>query len=179
MTSDRRPRMTAEDVRRHYARMGLAVPDEVERELDRESGKVAKLDDHRGKHWAAGIQRGRREDLGNIYFRSRCEANWGRWLNYQGIRWEYEPKTFDFLPFKQYRANTSYTPDFYLLDTDEYHEVKGWMTPDSKTKLARMRLWYPGVRVRLVMWDEVAEVEKKLGRVIPGWELGEERRRTG
>lgn len=175
MKSDHRPRMTPDQVRSHYKRLGLDVPAEVERTLAAGGGKVVDLDGRRRGHWASSIERGRREDLGNIFFRSRCEANWARWLTYQGLRWEYEPKVFDFLPFKTYRANTSYKPDFYLPDADEYHEVKGWMTPDSKTKLARMRLWYPQVKVRLVMWDEVREVERKLGRIIPGWEFGKER----
>lgn len=170
-------RWTPGQVRAHYARIGRAIPAEVEVVLEA-SGQVGQAARHPG-HWAAHIERGRRADLNNIYFRSRAEANWARFLTYQGIRWEYEPETFDFLPFRQYRRNTSYTPDFWLPDFGWYDEIKGWMTPNSKTKLARMTLHYPQVKIRLVLWPELREVEAKLGRVIPGWEFGGEEKRTG
>ena len=123
-----------------------------------------------GSHWSIGIKRGKREDLGGVSFRSAMEANYCRYLNYIGARWEYEPRVFDFLPFYPYRANSTYKPDFYLPDTDEYIEVKGYMTRQSKTKLKRMAKHYPEIKIWLVSTDEMKEIERKLGRVIPGWE---------
>ena len=84
---------------------------------------------------------GKRSDLGNRYFRSSWEANIARYYNFIGVKWEYEPKTFVFENIT--RGSVSYTPDFYLPDTDEWVEVKGWMDGKSKTKLKRFKNQYP------------------------------------
>jgi len=83
---------------------------------------------------------GFREDL-NCYFRSRWEANTARYWNLLKIKWQYEPKEFEFKGIK--RGNRFYKPDFYLPETDKYVEVKGWFTPDDKTKIRRFKKYYP------------------------------------
>lgn len=84
-------------------------------------------------------QHGKRDDLGDIAFRSRKEANIARWLNWLGIEWEYEPKEFEF-PVK--RGIRFYTPDFFIPEDAIWYEVKGWMNPESITKLRRFRKYY-------------------------------------
>jgi hypothetical protein len=111
-------------------------------------------------------QRGRRPDLGNIFFRSKWEANVARYLTFIGCRWEYETKTFEF-PIKH--GITRYKPDFHLLDQGEYWEVKGYLDAPSKTKLKRMAKYFPDVKVRLITKTEYNEF-KKWARLIPGWE---------
>lgn len=123
---------------------------------------------------------GRREDLDGRYFRSMWEANWARYLNWlQHIgeiqRWAYEPRTFYFHGIK--RGSRSYTPDFQVVNRDssiEYHEVKGWMDPQSATKLKRMRKYYPQVTVILVDQAAYAAVARQLRRFIPRWESAPE-----
>lgn len=69
--------------------------------------------------------------------------------------WEFEPQTFWFE--KVLRGVRSYLPDFRITWHDgsvEYHEVKGWLDPKSKTKLKRMRIYYPQVRIELLMKKE-------------------------
>lgn len=88
----------------------------------------------------ASIQ-GKRPDLGDNFFRSSWEANVARWLNYQNIQWEFEPKTFYFNKYK--RGARSYTPDFYLPKTKEWIEVKGYLNTEGKTKLKRFKENYP------------------------------------
>lgn len=111
-----------------------------------------------------------------IYFRSRWEANWGRyleWLKSRGdiAEWEHEPETFWFLKIK--RGVRSFLIDFRVTERSGavvYHEVKGWMDPRSKTKLKRMAKYYPDVRVIVIDKRTMADLAAKLGRVIPGWE---------
>lgn len=112
---------------------------------------------------------GRRADLGDRYFRSGYEANYARFLTYSKIAWEYETKTFWFDGIK--RGTRSYTPDFYLPGEDAFHEVKGWMDPKSKTKLARMKRYHPAVKVVIIdaAWFAAAE-RQGLCSIIPGWE---------
>lgn len=119
---------------------------------------------------------GRREDLGNRYFRSSWEANWARYLNWLiqigEIRsWEYEIDTFEFSRIK--RGNRTYTPDFKITNSNgstEYHEVKGYMDKSSKTKLDRMARYYPNIRVILIDEPAYKAIASQFKRSLPGWE---------
>lgn len=112
---------------------------------------------------------GRRDDLGGQYFRSRYEANYARFLNFAKEPWTYEKKTFWFLNIK--RGVRSYTPDFFLPNKNEFHEVKGWMDAKSKTKLKRMAKYYPEIKIVIVdgLWFKAAN-KRGLCRIVPGWE---------
>lgn len=111
---------------------------------------------------------GKREDLGNTYFRSSMEANIARYYNFLGIEWQYEPCEFEF-PIK--RGIRFYKPDFYLPATDTYIECKGWMDAKSKTKLKRMEKYHPDVKLQLLLWHEYTEIARQVSRLIPNWEV--------
>lgn len=118
---------------------------------------------------------GRRPDIGDMYFRSAWEANYARylkWLQARGDidRWEYEPETFWFLSIK--RGVRSYKPDFRVWEKGGSYlvEIKGWMDPKSKTKLKRMKKYYPHERVDVVGPKQYADLKAKLSRIIPSWE---------
>lgn len=121
-------------------------------------------------------RRGRRDDLGDRFFRSSWEANYARFLEWQRQRgliaaWEYEPETFWFENIR--RGVRSYLPDFRVTESDGrryYVEVKGWMDAKSKTKLARMRKYYPDVELRVVDAKTYQSIARQLAAVIPGWE---------
>lgn len=121
---------------------------------------------------------GKRADLGGLYVRSAWEANYARYLNWLVAQdvikaWEYEPDTFWFLHIK--RGTRSYTPDFKIHNNDgsvEYHEVKGWMTPKSKTQLKRMARYHPDVKVIIVDADAYRAIARQAKRLIPRWETG-------
>lgn len=120
--------------------------------------------------------KGRRADLGDLYFRSRWEANYARYLNYLMDRdeitaWEHEPDTFWFEKIK--RGVRSYLPDFkvYVEGESYYVEVKGWFDSKSKTKLKRMKIYHPGVKLKLVDEFSYKKLEKEFSGLIEGWEL--------
>ncbi len=48
------------------------------------------------------------------------------------ILWEYETQTF---PIIIDNKKTSYTPDFYLPETDMFIEIKGWMRTRDQKKI--------------------------------------------
>lgn len=83
------------------------------------------------------------------YFRSGWELKYANFLETlkksKAIKdWTYEEDTFWFEKIK--RGVRSYTPDFKIYfndDSYEYHEVKGWMDPKSKTKIKRFEKYYP------------------------------------
>ena len=80
---------------------------------------------------------GYREDLGQ-YFRSEWEAAYARYLNDNNIDWSYEIYGFILSNEKKY------LPDFYLPQTDEWVEVKGWWDNKSLEKCNLFEADYPG-----------------------------------
>ena len=70
---------------------------------------------------AARAKSGIRPDIDpNLYFFSRWEANFARILNLLNIKWEFQYKTFDL-------KSQKYTPDFYIVETDTYIEIKNFL----------------------------------------------------
>jgi hypothetical protein len=106
-----------------------------------------------------------------MFFRSRWEANYGLYLTFlvkqkQIIKWEYEPDVFIFDKIKF--GTRSYRPDFKIYNKDltiEYHEVKGYMTPRSKTQIKRMAKYYPKIKLIIIDKEAYREIKRKLGRM--------------
>lgn len=104
-----------------------------------------------------------------FFARSSWETGYATFLELQkrggAIRdWGYEPKTFWFEKIR--RGVRSYTPDFKVTlpdGSEEFHEVKGYMDQRSKTKLKRMRIYYPSVRMVLVDGNTYKSLSKKIG----------------
>jgi len=117
---------------------------------------------------------GFREDIG-IYVRSSWEANYCRYLNWLKdngkIRsWGYETETF---PFPIKRGAIDYKPDFKVEYADrhiEYHEIKGWLDPTSKTKLKRMAKYYPEIKIRLVDAAAMRDLNALFKKMLAHWE---------
>jgi hypothetical protein len=109
-----------------------------------------------------------------IFARSRWEANIAAYFeflkkNNEIKDWEHEPTTFWFLEIK--RGIRSYKPDFLITRNDGtqyYEEVKGWMDDKSKTKLNRMRIYYPKIDIRVLGEDRYKAISKNKS-VIPNW----------
>ena len=80
-----------------------------------------------------------------IKFRSSWEVKYVKYLDKNGIKWEYEPKVF-----KIENLNTHYTPDFYLPDLDKYVEIKGHWYPGNKEKFLEFKRCYPHIFICLL-----------------------------
>jgi hypothetical protein len=102
----------------------------------------------------ARTKKGIREDVHPLYsFRSATEANFARLLNYWGITWRYEERSFTFSTFK--KPPFVYVMDFIIDKVDKRHkdvpkeitegfiEVKGYMNASSRQKLRRLKKEYP------------------------------------
>ncbi|KKR00165.1 MAG: hypothetical protein UT24_C0016G0054 [Candidatus Woesebacteria bacterium GW2011_GWB1_39_12] len=102
----------------------------------------------------------------NIYFRSKWEANYAVYLDFlkknNSIKdWLFEKDVFIFQKIKF--GTRSYRPDFKVFNNDgtfEYHEIKGWMDKKSKTKLNRMRIYFPNIKMVLIQQNEYREIMK-------------------
>jgi hypothetical protein len=113
---------------------------------------------------AARGKAGIRKDISkNIYFYSRWEANIARLFNYLGIKWEYQPKTFNLV-------SQNYTPDFYLSEYSTYIEVKNFLWKYSKIRDKKFRKLYPDISLKLLLKDEYLKLENKYSKFINNWE---------
>lgn len=92
------------------------------------------------------------EAIAAARFAHESEAEFARILDFYGIRWEYEPRSFPLEWDEGGRVTESFSPDFYLPDLDLYIELttlKQSLVTRKNRKLRRMRELYPGVRVRI------------------------------
>lgn len=107
-----------------------------------------------------------------IFFRSSWEANIALYLDFlikqkQIKKWEYEIDTFWFEKIR--RGIRSYKPDFKIFNnngTIEYWEIKGFLDSKSKTKLKRMKKYYPKIKLILIEKEEYTDIKNKIGKLL-------------
>ena len=99
---------------------------------------------------------GKRADIrGGTFFRSKTEANFARILELwkkQGVikEWDYEQEEYEF-PVS--RGIRSYKIDFRVWENHggiSRYEIKGYMDRVSKTKLNRMKKYFPDIKIIVV-----------------------------
>jgi hypothetical protein len=80
------------------------------------------------------------------------EKEFARVLDYYGIRWEYEPRTFALEWDEEHNVSQAFSPDFYLPDQDLYVELttaRPKLVTIKNKKIRRMAELYPEVNVQL------------------------------
>jgi len=88
-----------------------------------------------------------------IKMRSSWEVAYAKWLDKKNIKWQYEPKTFELS-----KENT-YTPDFYLPETDTYVEIKGRWYNDAKKKFKLFQKKYYSINLILLTRKELRKLK--------------------
>ena len=83
-----------------------------------------------------------------IWMRSSYEMKYAKYLDNQGIKWLYESKTFDL-------GNTTYTPDFYLPNKNQYIEIKGYWRKGIKEKFNLFKILYPQINIKIIMKEDL------------------------
>jgi hypothetical protein len=100
-------------------------------------------------------------------FAHASEAELARILDYYGVRWEYEPRTFPILWNTDGKVVESFSPDFYLPELDTYVELttlKQSLVRRKNRKLRRLRELYPDIRVKLFYGKDFRALMLKYGR---------------
>ena len=85
-------------------------------------------------------------------FVNEAELEYAKILDYYGVPWMYEPRTFVLERDADGRVVEAFTPDFYLPDQDLYLEVtvmKQSLVTRKNRKLRRLRELYPEVKIKL------------------------------
>lgn len=94
------------------------------------------------------------------------EETFARILDYYGIRWDYEPRTFELEWDETGKVAVAFTPDFYLPDEDLYVELttlRPKLMRQKHAKLRRMQELYPEVKVKLFRRQDLRDMMIKFG----------------
>jgi hypoxanthine phosphoribosyltransferase len=102
-------------------------------------------------------------------FANEAELECAQILDFHGIPWEYEPRTFTLDVDDNGNTLEAFTPDFYLPEQDLYLEIttmKQALVTRKNRKMRRLRELHPGIRVKLFYKSDVQALAEK-------YELGE------
>jgi len=102
-----------------------------------------------------------------VAFEHASEAEIARLLDFYGVRWEYEPRSFPIEWADDGRMTQSFTPDFYLPDYDLFLEVttiKPSLSNRKNRKIRLLRELYPETQIKLLVLRDVEALMMKYGR---------------
>jgi len=103
-------------------------------------------------------------------FAHESEEEFARLLDFYGIRWEYEPRSFALERDDAGRVLESFSPDFYLPDFDLYIELttlKQSLVTRKNRKVRRLRELYPDVRLKIFYGRDYRSLLVKYGLARP------------
>src|SRR5918992_871605 len=93
-----------------------------------------------------------------------AERECARVLDYYGVPWEYEPRTFVLEEDDEGRTVEAFTPDFYLPEQDLFVEItvmKQSLVTRKNRKLRKLRRLYPDVRVKLFYRRDIERLAQR------------------
>jgi bifunctional protein TilS/HprT len=105
-----------------------------------------------------------------VRFAHNSERQFAKLLDFYGIGWEYEPRTFTLERDKQDRPMQAFTPDFYLPAYDLYIEITTLnqrLVTKKNRKARRLRELHPDVRVKVLYQRDYLHLLVKYGLEPP------------
>jgi hypoxanthine phosphoribosyltransferase len=99
-------------------------------------------------------------------FANDAELECAKILDYYGVPWEYEPRTFVLEEDEEGRVLEAITPDFYLPEQDLYVELtvmKQSLVTRKNRKLRKLRERYPDIKVKLFYRRDFEHLARKYG----------------
>jgi hypoxanthine phosphoribosyltransferase len=97
-------------------------------------------------------------------FVNGAELECARILDWYGIPWEYEPRSFVLERDAEGRVTSAFTPDFYLPEQNLYIEVtvmKQSLVTRKNRKLREVRRLYPDVNVKLFYRRDIERLAQR------------------
>jgi hypothetical protein len=94
------------------------------------------------------------------------EEIFSRILDFYGVRWEYEPRTFALEKDGNGNITEAFTPDFYLPEQDLYVELttlRPQLSTHKNHKLKRLQELYPDINIKLFKRREIRNLMIKYG----------------
>lgn len=105
-------------------------------------------------------------DQSNIPFAHPAEEAFAKILNFYGIPWQYEPRTFPLEWNERGEVIEAFTPDFYLTQQDMYIELttlRSKLANYKNRRLRRMNELYPEIKIKLYKRRELNALMAKFG----------------
>lgn len=99
-------------------------------------------------------------------FSHPTEEAFAKILDFYGLEWEYEPRTFPLEWDQNNRVTESFTPDFYLPQQDLYIEVttlRSKLARYKNRRVRRLKELYPEVNIKLFKRREMHKLMVKFG----------------
>lgn len=99
-------------------------------------------------------------------FAHPTEEAFARILDFYGVEWQYEPRTFDLEWDAQGRVTEAFSPDFYLPQQNLYIELttlRPQLTRLKNKKLRRLQELYPHVNIKVFKRQDLRELMEKYG----------------
>ncbi|MBA2474496.1 MAG: hypothetical protein H0V40_00865 [Actinobacteria bacterium] len=97
-------------------------------------------------------------------FANEAELECAKILDYHGVPWAYEPRTFVLEQNEDGRVTEAFTPDFYLPEQDLYLEItvmKQSLVTRKNRKLRKLRERYPDVRAKLFYRRDIERLAER------------------
>jgi hypothetical protein len=99
-------------------------------------------------------------------FANEAELECAKILDYYGVPWDYEPRTFVLEEDADGRVLEAFTPDLYLPEQDLYIELtvmKQSLVTRKNRKVRKLRERYPDVRVKLFYKRDIERLAQRYG----------------
>jgi hypothetical protein len=105
-----------------------------------------------------------------VRFAHNSERQFAKLLDFYGIAWDYEPRTFTLERDREGRPVQAFTPDFYLPAYDLYIEVTTLnqkLVTKKNRKARRLQEQHPDVRVKVLYQRDYLHLLVKYGLEPP------------
>ena len=103
-------------------------------------------------------------------FAHNSERQFAKLLDFYGIAWEYEPRTFVFERDREGNPVQAFSPDFYLPAYDLFIEITTLnqkLVTKKNRKARRLRELYPGIEVKILYQRDYLNLLVKFGLEEP------------
>ncbi len=104
-----------------------------------------------------------------VPFQHPSEREFALLLDFYGIRWEYEPRTFPLEYNPDGSVRSAFSPDFYLPDLDMYVELtvqSSRLNHLKNRKIRRLKELYPNINIKLLKRRDLQQLALKYA--LPG-----------
>jgi hypothetical protein len=81
--------------------------------------------------WHTSLAKNMHIDYNGVDLHGKWELRYAQYLDENNILWKRPTESFEYV-FEN--VTRKYTPDFYLIETDEYVEIKGYKKPKDEAK---------------------------------------------
>lgn len=106
----------------------------------------------------------------DVAFAHNSERQFALLLDFYGVPWDYEPRSFPIAWTRNGEPSQFFTPDFHLPDDDLYIEITTMnqkLVTKKNAKVRRLRELYPGIACKVLYQRDYLHLVVKYGLEQP------------